>query len=290
MPTQNRQSKRGRGQAAALALTAVVLWGAGWYFRMAPAGSQAMPAAAPPSASAATAGPQAGVAGSGASGAARAAGGAGARDAAADRDGGRDGGAGGGGGEALGAADAGADALATDAAAEPGDAGSAPKPADVTACVAGLFPPSSFDRANADLSFVCEERYPRQGITKIQSQVALDKWGQGGATEGMREWAIMGWYELAALATFRGHCCAEPPAMIWTFKLACPLDQAMVDLEGAVRARDTKAMAAAVGDYTRAARCLSKLGQGRNFGQKGVPGAGLMTFEKTLRRVRAAWK
>jgi hypothetical protein len=170
----------------------------------------------------------------------------------------------------------------TAAAAAPGDS------QQLTACVSAMFPPASFERGRPDFAFVCDERYPRKAVTQIQAQLSLDQWGTGEATVGMREWAVLGWYELAALAVFRGHCCAAARPLEWTFKLACPIDKAMGQVETAVRRQEQAAVEAAVSEYTRVATCLTRQGQAPNFGQRTLPGPGVGTFRKMLARMRAA--
>jgi hypothetical protein len=175
---------------------------------------------------------------------------------------------------------------------QPSSASPAPSgsgaPASVTACVATLFPPATLERGQPDLSFICEQPYPRKAVTELQSKISLGQWGTTQATEGMREWAVLGWYELAALSLFRGHCCAATAPLEWTFKLACPLDVAMSALETAARAHDATAVDAAVQQYTKAATCLARLGQAPNFGQTAVPGPELSTFKKLVDRSRQA--
>ena len=158
----------------------------------------------------------------------------------------------------------------------------------LTVCVSAMLPAGSFERGQPDFSFVCDERYPRKAVTQIQAQLSLDRWGTTEATVGMREWAVLGWYEFAALAMFRGQCCADALPLEWTFKLACPFDKAMRQLEDAVRVKEQAAVEAAVSEFTQMATCLTRQGQAPNFGQTESPGPGVSTFRKMLERLRAA--
>jgi eukaryotic-like serine/threonine-protein kinase len=191
---------------------------------------------------------------------------------------------------ATGAPSAEPSALATAASGSPSADAPPPKaapstPAQITTCVSALFPKGTFERAPADFSFVCGESRPREAVTRVQAELSRDQWGTGEATMGMREWAVLGWYQLAALSVFRGQCCRSPQPLLWSFKLACPIDKAVEQLEAAVRANDPAAVEAATAEFTRTATCLTRQGQAPNFGQSGLPGPGVGTFRKMLERL-----
>jgi hypothetical protein len=169
---------------------------------------------------------------------------------------------------------------ALDASAAPSD------PAAVTACAAALFAARTFDRAKPDLSFVCTEAAPLRAVTRVQGQVALGQWGKRGMTEGMREWASLGWYQLAAFAVLRGRCCPSPPPYAWTFDLDCALDAALYELEIAARRKDKSALHAAAGQFDLQASCLTKRGKAPLFGQNRPPSSGAKPFERVLGRAR----
>jgi len=158
-------------------------------------------------------------------------------------------------------------------------------PEQVTACVSSLLTAGTLERARPSFSFVCGESHARQAATRIQAELSRDQRGTRGATIGMREWAVLGWYELAALAVFRGQCCASPKPLEWAFKLACPIDKALQQLEDAVRAHDHAGAEKATVQYTKTAMCLARQGQGPNFGQTGLPGPSVGTFKKLLKRL-----
>jgi len=145
-----------------------------------------------------------------------------------------------------------------------------------------LFPPGGFSSAPPVFDFVCSEPNPLRGGTSVRSRLVLG--GGGAVTDGMRLWAGLGWYEMAAYAVLRARCCASPPKLHWSFDLACPIDQPLAALEKAVAAGDKAATKAALDEYTRQAHCLNHFGQATNFGQAGSPGAGMVMFDKLLSR------
>jgi hypothetical protein len=154
----------------------------------------------------------------------------------------------------------------------------------VTACVASLLPAGAFERGRPNVAFVCEERYPRKAVTRLQAQISLGQFGTDTATDAMRDWASLGWYELAALSLFRGYCCKSPPTLLWTFRLLCPLDKAMGRIEASVARGDNRGLQGGLTEYSYAAQCLTKKGQAANFGQSEMPGAGLSSLRKMLDR------
>jgi hypothetical protein len=119
----------------------------------------------------------------------------------------------------------------------------------------------------------------------MQAQVAKGKRGTGRATQGMQEWASLGWYQLAAYTYLRGRCCTSAEKYLWSFKLSCPIDQALTKIEKAAQARDAAAVEAAVEDYKREATCLARRGQAPNFGQKKMPGSGHTALQRMLARL-----
>jgi hypothetical protein len=78
---------------------------------------------------------------------------------------------------------------------------------DVTACVEPLFPAGSFD-GSADLSFVCTEGDPIKGGTAVRVELVRTR---RNLSEGMKEWALLGWYEMAAFTVIQARCCPALP-------------------------------------------------------------------------------
>src|SRR5262249_1217590 len=84
-----------------------------------------------------------------------------------------------------------------------------PGAGDVAACVVPIVPANSFD-ASTDFSFVCSETDPRKGGAEVRTQ--LVRAGKNLST-AMQEWALLGWYEMAAFAVLRSRCCPGAPAI-----------------------------------------------------------------------------
>ena len=132
--------------------------------------------------------------------------------------------------------------------------------------------------------FLCTETNALKGGLEMRSRIIVG--AKGGVSDAMREWAGLDWHEMAAFSTLRARCCAPPlPALEYNFKLVCPLDKALDAMEAAVSARDKTAFDAASADYREQVSCLSKFGQGSNFGRNGPPGSGTQAFDKLTQRV-----
>lgn len=158
-----------------------------------------------------------------------------------------------------------------------------PAPPSPSACVASLLAPDTFSEP-PELDSICAQPHPFKAFTALKAVVV----GAAGArlTEGAKELAGLGWYELAALATIRAKCCPAPVPLEWPFALACPMDDAVAKLEAALAPDppDDDALAAALDGYRTQAICLYKFGQGPNFGRDAMPGAEKAAFDKILAR------
>jgi hypothetical protein len=169
-------------------------------------------------------------------------------------------------------------------ASSPGPKRVAP-PANVSECVSGFFDAKSFPQNQPDFSFVCAMADPIKGGTEVRSKL-VSAAGVGLVTAAMRDWAGLGWYEMAGYSLLRSACCAKPPALSWTFAPACPVERALTALEEAIATRDRAGMDAALDTYNNDVVCLNQFGQAPNFGQTGPPGAGRPAFEKLRDRLR----
>jgi hypothetical protein len=154
-------------------------------------------------------------------------------------------------------------------------------PTETSACVAALFPEHTF-KAKPDLAFVCTEANALTGATEVKSQVVLGS--TGGVSQGMRLWAGLGWYNMAAYSLLRTQCCAEVPKLTWKFDLMCPVDERLAEIETAMGAKDIDELEASIERYTKDVRCLSKFGQANNFGQSSGAGAGVLALRKLLEK------
>ncbi|XYH96831.1 hypothetical protein ACMHYB_55165 [Sorangium sp. So ce1128] len=197
--------------------------------------------------------------------------------------------------------DAGAEgAAAQDAAAEDGGA-APPEPADASAmpaggsadfaaCMAPLFPGRSIDAETAgQLSFVCAEVDPMKGVAALKSHLAQAA-GAGGVSDATKEWAVLGWYDMATLAALRARCCdAPPPFELPRAAEGCPpLDAALNDLGAAVASASSpgdRALAKAARRYTRTVQCVVRVGAASRYGRKNKPNGGeASAFKKVLAR------
>lgn len=155
-------------------------------------------------------------------------------------------------------------------------------PEDPEVCVVRHLPSATFEGKKMPLGFICEEGDPHRGATELKSRIV--KAGLGSVTPGMRFWAGLGWYEMAAYSVLRARCCKSKPALSFRFPLACPLDQALRDLEWATTAADEAAIGKALDDYRARALCLARAGQGGPLGQTTAPGTGRQQVEQLLDR------
>jgi len=179
-------------------------------------------------------------------------------------------------------------ASATPAAA-PG-ASSAPAPAgELGACALQLFPAGTFGPSPPSFEFLCQEPDAYKGGEALRARVVGAGGGARGLTEGMREWALLGYYEMAAFSVGRALCCAKPEPLATQPASKCALDQKLQDLAAAALGPDPKAIDAALGEYSAVLRCLLAAGVAASFGQQGPPDpASLTAFRKTVARARKA--
>jgi hypothetical protein len=169
-----------------------------------------------------------------------------------------------------------------------GRAVTAAPPRDLAECVASMFAAETFTERELDFGFLCEETNPIKGANKLRAQVVLGGGGVKGVTEGMREWANLGWYAMGAFALVRGHCCEAPAALRTPTALAvCELDTRLTALGEAASGSDADAAAAALDQLNKAVYCLARGGTAHVFGQEGMPRGGeFETFRKTFTRAR----
>lgn len=156
-------------------------------------------------------------------------------------------------------------------------------PKDVGKCVRGLFAPSSFTKGSVDFAFLCKSGDLRRSGGEIKK--ALLKARRGSVTQGMREWAGLGWYEVAAVALLRSQCCASRPPIRFKLSPVCPIEQALTELESAFENGERKTVDEAVSGYRVQARCIYQSGQAANFGQDAPPGSGRNALYRFIERV-----
>ncbi|MEQ9325580.1 MAG: hypothetical protein RIF41_40820 [Polyangiaceae bacterium] len=161
--------------------------------------------------------------------------------------------------------------------AAPTTTASAPPPEskNPTACIG-----EALSTEEVDYAFVCRQTNPLKASGKIKSALVRD--GKGLVTDAMRQWAGLGWYEMAAFAILRASCCPAGEPLAYNFVLACPLDEAINELDAAVRTGKREAIDAAIKRYSKEARCLDQFGQARNMGRDGPPGSGIAALRRLV--------
>ncbi len=198
--------------------------------------------------------------------------------------------------EAAAASSAGASASASASASAAASAAAPPPVGDPEACVASLFAPETFDAADGTkLSAVCDETDPRKGSVTLKAEAI--RAGSSGSvkkvSDGMREWAILGWYEMAAFSVIRARCCpAAAPITLPTPEGCEPLDKVLTELGAAAStAGDDAAARDVLARYTKAAHCVARSGAATRYGRGDrIEGGEETAFLKTLDRVRASTK
>jgi serine/threonine-protein kinase len=178
-----------------------------------------------------------------------------------------------------------------DPSAAPGGAasasvqGAAADAPGVEQCATPQFAEGTFSGIDPDLSFLCSETDPRRGASRLKSEVVRASTGRK-VTEGMKEWSVLGWYEMAAFAIIRRRCCAAPqPLSLPAPTGGCkPLDRALDDLGDAATTAGAD-LEAALGAYTKAIHCAVSSGHASTYGQQGRPRGGEETaLRKTMGR------
>jgi hypothetical protein len=163
-----------------------------------------------------------------------------------------------------------------------------------TQCLLPLFASGSFsETSKAKLEFVCRETDPSMGAPRVREAVVLAG-SRGVITDAMREWAVLGVYELAAFAALRGHCCPaaaqiELPASTGP---GPPLAESLREISRISRPGSSDAeVDAALKSFDGVIRCLARNKQIKVLGDYKAPSGGEDTaFKKTLSRARSSAK
>src|SRR5262249_38317751 len=147
-------------------------------------------------------------------------------------------------------------------------------PAGVTACVVPLFPADSFD-ASTDFSFLCAETDPFKGGTAVRTELVR---ARRNISEGMREWALLGWYETAAFSVIRSRWCpSAPPLQLPEVRGCTPMPEVLGQLAAAAGSTSDpadKALKKAVDAFTDDVHCIVRSGNAARFGRVGNPRGG----------------
>ncbi len=148
------------------------------------------------------------------------------------------------------------------------------------------FPADSFD-ASTDFAFLCTEADPAKLAAAVRAELVRS---HHNLSDGMKEWALLGWYELPAVALVRSRCCpASAPPLALPDTGACPpITQVLGTLATAAAATSDpsdKALQKAVDGYTTDVYCAVRSGFAHRFGRRDKPEGGEdTTFAKFLAR------
>jgi hypothetical protein len=175
------------------------------------------------------------------------------------------------------------------AEAPPSASAAAPPPPSPVGCLRSMFPEDTFTTEPNDLAFVCEETQAVRGATRVKEIVV--KAGDDRVSGGMKEWAVLGHFGIAAFASMRARCCPDraPLELPDAPKTCEPLADAVRKIEDVSRegAPDTEADAA-IKTFRKSLLCVLKSGPKNVLGDHPAPGGGEgTTFQKTLDRTRA---
>jgi serine/threonine-protein kinase len=158
--------------------------------------------------------------------------------------------------------------------------------AATNACVAAMLPPGSFHGGAADLGAVCSERDPRRGAGLVHAELVRSGYAQP-PTQGMLEWAMLRWYELAFVAVARAECCPGERIELPEAPAGCePLAKVLDDLGNATAA--SADVEPHLARYAAAVHCTVSKGGAQAYRYDGRPRGGEeTTFRKTLARAVA---
>jgi hypothetical protein len=94
----------------------------------------------------------------------------------------------------------------------------------------------------------------------------------------MKEWALLGWYEMAAFSVVRARCCpSAPPLQLPEAHGCAPMPDVLAGIAAAATATADpadKALKKAVDAYTDAIHCVVRSGNATRFGRVGNPQGG----------------
>jgi len=148
--------------------------------------------------------------------------------------------------------------VAKAASAKPSSTGKVVAPADVSACVASLFAEDAFGGETPDLGFVCETTVASQGAIELETRLVKGQRGRG-VTTAMKQWSVLGWYEMAAFAIIRSICCPRAAKLKSKRGHSCDFDVAINELARVGAGGDDAARSAALDGYNKSIRCLVNL-------------------------------
>lgn len=155
----------------------------------------------------------------------------------------------------------------TPSAATPSQATAAAPVADaLDQCVTRALPADTFEGTFTDFSPVCTASDVLEGSQRFREMIVRAGHGRA-VTSGMKEWSLLGYFELAAFAVIRQRCCNAPPVSVPSSPESCPIsmEKAIRQLEAADFSAK-KQVGAAVDQLEKAARCIARSGAEKRFG------------------------
>lgn len=162
------------------------------------------------------------------------------------------------------------------ASAKPAPAPPPPVPSDTAVCFATMLPEKAFGHFQPKLDRLCSDT--RAYNTMLYLKAAIVRAGGSMAvTPAMDEWSKLGWFETAAFAAMRAHCCPDAPALRTGETLSrCKMEEALAYIANAVD--DDARMKEATEQYALAARCIALAGGGYAWGRYSAPYGGEEVF------------
>lgn len=157
------------------------------------------------------------------------------------------------------------------------------------ACIQGVFSTDTFATRPDDIGFVCSETDVVKGAARLRTRIVVAG-AKRDVTMGMKEWALLGFFELAAFISIHDRCCPAAP------KIRAPqgpescdaVDDALQDISKAVLGAEPKKLDKAIVRLDRAARCVIRAHRGDAFGNHPSPTGGEGTaLKKVLARISA---
>jgi hypothetical protein len=143
----------------------------------------------------------------------------------------------------------------------------------LSSCVMAYLPKGTFATA-PDFSGLCDQTDPRLGADKLRVAIVGSAPKTAGATDAMKIFARIGWYDMAAFAVTRAGCC--PDAKPLELPAPSPSCGAMDAALGEVGQQVVSNHPAdeALKKYTAAIHCELNLGRGQVFRKRERPAGG----------------
>lgn len=157
----------------------------------------------------------------------------------------------------------------------------------VSSCVMGYLPKNTFGSA-PDFSGLCDMTDPRAGADKLRVAVVGSAPKSGGATDAMKIFARIGWYDMAAFAVVRAGCCpdAKPLELPEASKTCSDMAEALRSVGQEVVANHPAEEP--LKKYTAAIHCELNVGRGQLFRKAERPAGGEDTaFLELVKAIQA---